>query len=66
MKRVKHYGKPMSKYDIAYEIDRIQYSYIGLMLTTLTYEELRFKLFVVVNRFAPYRLCEFENLTAHN
>lgn len=52
----------MSKYDIAYEIDRIHYSYMGLMLSALSYEELRSKLYLALVLFAPHRFCEFENL----
>lgn len=61
-KKVRHYGKPMSKFDMAYEIDRIHYSHMGLILTAYSYDELRDKLFLVVNHYAPHRLCEFENL----
>ena len=61
-KKVLHYGKPMSKFDIAYEIDRTRYSYTGLVVNTCSYEELRKKLYLVLFSYAPCRLCEFENL----
>lgn len=63
MKRVKHYKRSMSKYDMAYEIDRIHYCYMGLLLDSMTYEEVRRRLYYIVQRFCPYRMSEFENLT---
>ena len=52
----------MSKHDICWEIDRINYSYAVVTMECDNYNYWRGRLHTIVTKYCPERLKEFTNL----
>ena len=62
MKKVRHNGKVMNKFDICWEIDRIKYSWAVVYMECDNYNYWKGRLLTAIEKYCPERLGEFTNL----